>query len=202
MTVNLKKLFKYLAASVFAALIFVCFSGFTLTGSAKIRYSGKGTAAFSVISDAAEQEFRQAAQDYVDGFTVRSGESDMITLEDVTKTENGYNVEVSFRRLDKVKAMGEFFLQKTSSFVPETSETGEMIRNWEAGMFAVTETIYYKSVAKSVDIDVTTVADGLRLYTAGGKEIAVDVLDATRRARAINPPPRRSACWTWAAWKA
>ena len=178
MTVNLKKLFKYLAASVFAALIFVCFSGFTLTGSAKIRYSGKGTAAFSVISDAAEQEFRQAAQDYVDGFTVRSGESDMITLEDVTKTENGYNVEVSFRRLDKVKAMGEFFLQKTSSFVPETSETGEMIRNWEAGMFAVTETIYYKSVAKSVDIDVTTVADGLRLYTAGGKEISVDELDA------------------------
>lgn len=178
MAVNLKKLFKYLAASVFAALIFVCFSGFTLTGSAKIRYSGKGTAAFSVISDAAEQEFRQAAQDYVDGFTVRSGESDMITLEDVTKTENGYNVEVSFRRLDKVKAMGEFFLQKTSSFVPETSETGEMIRNWEAGMFAVTETIYYKSVAKSVDIDVTTVADGLRLYTAGGKEIAVDELDA------------------------
>lgn len=178
MTVNLKKLFKYLAASVFAALIFVCFSGFTLTGSAKIRYSGKGTAAFSVISDAAEQEFRQAAQDYADGFTVRSGESDMITLEDVTKTENGYNVEVSFRRLDKVKAMGEFFLQKTSSFVPETSETGEMIRNWEAGMFAVTETIYYKSVAKSVDIDVTTVADGLRLYTAGGKEIAVDELDS------------------------
>lgn len=178
MAVNLKKLFKYLAASVFAALIFVCFSGFTLTGSAKIRYSGKGTAAFSVISDAAEQEFRQAAQDYVDGFTVRSGESDMITLEDVTKTENGYNVEVSFRRLDKVKAMGEFFLQKTSSFVPETSETGEMIRNWEAGMFAVTETIYYKSVAKSVDIDVTTVADGLRLYTASGKEIAVDELDA------------------------
>lgn len=178
MAVNLKKLFKYLAASVFAALIFVCFSGFTLTGSAKIRYSGKGTAAFSVISDAAEQEFRQAAQDYVDGFTVRSGESDMITLEDVTKTENGYNVEVSFRRLDKVKAMGEFFLQKTSSFVPETSETGEMIRNWEAGMFAVTETIYYKSVAKSVDIDVTTVADGLRLYTAGGKEISVDELDA------------------------
>ena len=178
MAVNLKKLFKYLAASVFAALIFVCFSGFTLTGSAKIRYSGKGTAAFSVISDAAEQEFRQAAQDYVDGFTVRSGESDMITLEDVTKTENGYKVEVSFRRLDKVKAMGEFFLQKTSSFVPETSETGEMIRNWEAGMFAVTETIYYKSVAKSVDIDVTTVADGLRLYTAGGKEIAVDELDA------------------------
>lgn len=178
MAVNLKKLFKYLSASVFAALIFVCFSGFTLTGSAKIRYSGKGTAAFSVISDAAEQEFRQAAQDYVDGFTVRSGESDMITLEDVTKTENGYNVEVSFRRLDKVKAMGEFFLQKTSSFVPETSETGEMIRNWEAGMFAVTETIYYKSVAKSVDIDVTTVADGLRLYTAGGKEIAVDELDA------------------------
>ena len=58
MTVNLKKLFKYLAASVFAALIFVCFSGFTLTGSAKIRYSGKGTAAFSVISDAAEQEVR------------------------------------------------------------------------------------------------------------------------------------------------
>ena len=163
---------------MFAALIFVCFSGFTLTGSAKIRYSGKGTAAFSVISDATEQEFRQAAQDYVDGFTVRSGESDMITLEDVTKTENGYNVEVSFRRLDKVKAMGEFFLQKTSSFVPETSETGEMIRNWEAGMFAVTETIYYKSVAKSVDIDVTTVADGLRLYTAGGKEIAVDELDA------------------------
>ena len=178
MAVNLKKLFKYLAASVFAALIFVCFSGFTLTGSAKIRYSGKGTAAFSVISDAAEQEFRQAVQDYVDGFTVRSGESDMITLEDVTKTENGYNVEVSFRRLDKVKAMGEFFLQKTSSFVPETSETGEMIRNWEAGMFAVTETIYYKSVAKSVDIDVTTVADGLRLYTAGGKEIAVDELDS------------------------
>lgn len=178
MAVNLKKLFKYLAASVFAALIFVCFSGFTLTCSAKIRYSGKGTAAFSVISDAAEQEFRQAAQDYVDGFTVRSGESDMITLEDVTKTENGYNVEVSFRRLDKVKAMGEFFLQKTSSFVPETSETGEMIRNWEAGMFAVTETIYYKSVAKSVDIDVTTVADGLRLYTADGKEIAVDELDA------------------------
>lgn len=178
MAVNLKKLFKYLAASVFAALIFMCFSGFTLTGSAKIRYSGKGTAAFSVISDAAEQEFRQAAQDYVDGFTVRSGESDMITLEDVTKTKNGYNVEVSFRRLDKVKAMGEFFLQKTSSFVPETSETGEMIRNWEAGMFAVTETIYYKSVAKSVDIDVTTVADGLRLYTAGGKEIAVDELDA------------------------
>ncbi len=178
MAVNLKKLFKYLAASVFAALIFVCFSGFTLTGSAKIRYSGKGTAAFSVISDAAEQEFRQAVQDYVDGFTVRSGESDMITLEDVTKTENGYSVEVSFRRLDKVKAMGEFFLQKTSSFVPETSETGEMIRNWEAGMFAVTETIYYKSVAKSVDIDVTTVADGLRLYTAGGKEIAVDELDA------------------------
>lgn len=122
MAVNLKKLFKYLAASVFAALIFVCFSGFTLTGSAKIRYSGKGTAAFSVISDAAEQEFRQAAQDYVDGFTVRSGESDMITLEDVKKTENGYNVEVSFRRLDKVKAMANFSCRKPPRSCPKQAK--------------------------------------------------------------------------------
>ena len=57
--------------------------------SAEKKFSVEGAtdSAFSVISDAAEQEFRQAAQDYVDGFTVRSGESDMITLEDVTKTE-------------------------------------------------------------------------------------------------------------------
>ena len=178
MAVRLKKLFEYLAACAFAALVFLCFSGFTLTGSAKIKYSGKGTATLSVISESDETTFTEETKAYIDGFLVRSGESDMISLENVSKTEKGYNVEISFRRLDKVKAMGEFFLQKTSSFVPETSETGEMIRNWEAGMFACTETIYYKSVAKSVDIDVTTVSDGLQLYAANGAEVTLDELDS------------------------
>ena len=177
MTVHTKKLIRYLAACLFAALVFVCFSGFTLTGSAKIKYSGKGSATFSVISEEEEQPFKEAVEAYAEGFRVRSGENDSIFVESVSKTENGYNVEVSFRRIDKVKAMGEFFLQKTSSFVPETSETGEMIRNWEAGLFACTQTIYYKSVAKSVDIGIDEIADGLQLYSADGAEVSLEELD-------------------------
>lgn len=177
MAAHTKKLIRYLAACLFAALVFVCFSGFTLTGSAKIKYSGKGSATFSVISEEEEQPFKEAVEAYAEGFRVRSGENDSIFVESVSKTENGYNVEVSFRRIDKVKAMGEFFLQKTSSFVPETSETGEMIRNWEAGLFACTQTIYYKSVAKSVDIGIDEIADGLQLYSAGGAEVSLEELD-------------------------
>ena len=177
MAAHTKKLIRYMAACLFAALVFVCFSGFTLMGSAKIKYSGKGSATFSVISEEEEQPFKEAVEAYAEGFRVRSGENDAIFVESVSKTENGYNVEVSFRRIDKVKAMGEFFLQKTSSFVPETSETGEMIRNWEAGLFACTQTIYYKSVAKSVDIGVDEIADGLQLYSAGGAEVSLEELD-------------------------
>lgn len=177
MAAHTKKLIQYLAACLFAALVFVCFSGFTLTGSAKIKYSGKGSATFSVISEEEEQPFKEAVEAYAEGFRVRSGENDAIFVESVSKTENGYNVEVSFRRIDKVKAMGEFFLQRTSSFVPETSETGEMIRNWEAGLFACTQTIYYKSVAKSVDIGIDEIADGLQLYSAGGAEVSLEELD-------------------------
>ncbi len=177
MALRTKKLIRYIAVCLFAALVFVCFSGFTLTGSAKIKYSGKGSATFSVISEEEEQPFKEAVEAYAEGFRVRSGENDAIFVESVSKTENGYNVEVSFRRIDKVKAMGEFFLQKTSSFVPETSETGEMIRNWEAGLFACTQTIYYKSVAKSVDIGIDEMADGLQLYSADGAEVSLEELD-------------------------
>lgn len=177
MALRTKKFIRYIAACLFAALVFVCFSGFTLTGSAKIKYSGKGTATLSVISEEEEEPFRAAVEEYIDGFLVRSGDTDIISLENVSKSENGYDVEVSFRRLDKVKAMGEFYLQKTSSFVPETSETGDMIRNWEAGVFACTQTIYYKSVAKSVNIPADEMADGLQLYAADGAEVSLDELD-------------------------
>lgn len=174
----LKKWFRCCVAVIMLFATLCACSAFTLTGSAKIKYSGKGEATLTVRSDLDETAFKQSVADYVEGFATQSGESDRVTLKSVKKTDDGYAVQVSFRRIDKVKVMGECFLSKTSAFVEESSETGEMIRGWESGYFATTQNIMYKDTLKQIDIDPAAYADGTVLRKANGDQIDVEELSS------------------------
>ena len=135
MTMNKK---GCLLAAALALSLVVCISIFVLstqtavypgTTSITLFDSGKCSATIEVdgskLDPGLEDEaaFLAYFQTYLDSINSRSGDSDYLTVEECQKTEKGYTVTVSTRRVDKLSGIGEIEFSAGDSMLPEVEDT-------------------------------------------------------------------------------
>lgn len=118
-----------LAVAVFCLPLF----GFTVGVDANVGRDGKANVSFSAVSELGKDEFKTRAEEYVEGYNNLSTATDCVKLGKITKTDGGYDVEVSFRRVDKVKAAGAFGYGNASEYSIEESEKCRQLRYWSNG---------------------------------------------------------------------
>ena len=148
----MKKVFTRLAALLAVMMVFVCCSGFTAAGDAEIYYSGKGEIAVSVVFDQNEEEFRKLVDEYLRQYRYID-QDELVTLDKIEKTEGGYIVYADFRRIDKVKCVGQFEIGALRDYAAEGSQTKWNLEYWAAQDYQVTRRVYFDSTVHSVSLD-------------------------------------------------
>ena len=155
-----------------ASIAFGC--GFTATGDAELYYSGKGEIAVNVRSDKNEEEFGEIVNEYMQQYRYID-KALLVTAKKIEKTEGGYTVYAKFRRIDKVKGVGQFELEAFNQYAAEGTQTKWNLEYWAAQDYKITRRVYFDSVSSSVSL---TSKAGKRYYctpkTAAGDDIDLD----------------------------
>ncbi len=154
--------------------IFVGFSGFSMTAKATIHQNGKGSAVLNVVSEKTEKEFKKDLKEKLDGFNIISGDNDMLQLKSLKKTSDGFSVEISFRRIDKIKVMGDFKFAKFSSYVSEGSMTLAELDKWYKGNISGTVSAYYDGQLGKINVPRSSNNIKVKPYTVSGKELTYE----------------------------
>jgi hypothetical protein len=140
---RLKKVISYLLLIIWLPILCLPLCGFTASGQATIKHSGKGEAAFFVESALEESAFQKKIEEVVEDFNIASGSSDMVRLKRVEKEDALYKVDVSFRRIDKVHPRGSFYLHKAEALKAKQSEELDRFGRWERGDINCTAYVFY-----------------------------------------------------------
>lgn len=147
-----RKLIRTLTIGVTLALIVLPLCAFTIKGEANFNYSLKGTASVSIKSAESEADFRVKLIKWIDGGNMVSGDSDMLQLDSLTKTDTGYNVSITFRRIDKIRAQSEFELKNFKDYAAEGSSTREYIEKLNNGNISCSMAVAYDGELGKVTI--------------------------------------------------
>lgn len=108
---KVKGIFRLIVIFIF--VVSVC-GGFTITADADIRHNGKGSAVLHIRSDAAQNVFESALSAKINGFNgtsaknTQTGGDDMLVVNEIEPTADGYAVSLDFRRVDKLEISGMF----------------------------------------------------------------------------------------------
>lgn len=149
----IKKALKVIIPCLFATVLVVllCFNCFTK--KTDLKYNGKGSCEIEVVSELAENEFKTYANRTISEYNEISGDDDYWKLEGIEKCDGGYKVKVSFRRIDKVKGPGDFYLQDFSAFTRPESANLALLKNLRDGNWKNTwiSSLDGKQVSVSVD---------------------------------------------------
>ncbi len=86
----------------------ILFGGWTGGGVASLKHNGKANATFTVESDETESEFLKNLERTIGGYNDDSGDSDYIKIKSCSRKDGAYEVQLNFRRIDKVKAAGNY----------------------------------------------------------------------------------------------
>ena len=173
---KINQIFARVIAVFALGILFFCCSGFTASGDAKIYYSGKGEIAVTVTSDKNEEEFRSVVDEYIRQYKYID-QDELVVLNRIEKTDDGYVVYADFRRLDKVKCVGQFELDSLSSYTVDGSQTKWNLEYWAGQDYQITRRVYFDSLSRSVSLD----SGAGRQYfctpkTADGTDIDVEAL--------------------------
>lgn len=173
---RIKKLFAQVIAVLMIPVLFLCCSGFTATADAQIFYSGKGSIAVTVTSDKNEAEFRSVVDEYFRQYKYID-QDELVVLKQIEKTDDGYVVYADFRRIDKVKCVGQFEIDSLSGYTADGSQTKWNLEYWAAQDYQITRRVYFDSLSRSVSLD----SGAGRQYfctpkTADGTDIDVEAL--------------------------
>lgn len=109
----------------------------SLQYNVQISHSGKGEAAITVQTEEALEEFRERVEAVLEDYRILSTD-DMYNLKEIKKTEGGYIVSVTFRRIDKIAGMGTTDIAEATEYFVETSEAYTRLLGWESGNLRVT----------------------------------------------------------------
>lgn len=141
--------------SILILLPVFCFPmlGFSATGDLRIKHNGKGSAVFTVESEQSEELFQQELQETINGFNTISDSNDKVLVNNVTKINEGYEVTVSFRRIDKVRIRGNFNWYKGEALKAKQSMELDQLNRWELGDINCKTDVFYNGLRGSVQIE-------------------------------------------------
>lgn len=143
---------KYIFVCVLSAMFVILFGGWTGGGVASLKHNGKANATFTVESDETESEFLKNLERTIGGYNDDSGDSDYIKIKSCSRKDGAYEVQLNFRRIDKVKAAGNYEWNSFSSFAGY-AENRKLIENLAKGNWRNTWSLYYNGAAGSVQFD-------------------------------------------------
>lgn len=123
----------FLATIISIILIATPLCGFTLSANAEMNYFGKGTVLVDVVSDESIDVVEDKVQAMLEGYNSVSTRSNVVNLNKISGSENGYTAEIGFQRIDKVKGLGNISYGKFSDLLSEGSEMSELLSRWESG---------------------------------------------------------------------
>ena len=137
-----------------ALLVFALFAGGASAGAqydVKIYHSGKGEATVTVQTDETPSQFRERVESVIGGYRILSSD-DMYELEDISETDGGYIVRVSFRRIDKIRGMGATDFADASEYFVETGENYAQLLRWQSGNLRITVPMMIDNVMGTIRI--------------------------------------------------
>ena len=143
---------KYIFVCVLSAMFVILFGGWTGGGVASLKHNGKAIATFTVESHETESEFLKNLERTIGGYNDDSGDSDYIKIKSCSRKDGAYEVQLNFRRIDKVKAAGNYEWNSFSSFAGY-AENRKLIENLAKGNWRNTWSLYYNGAAGSVQFD-------------------------------------------------
>lgn len=137
-----------------ALLVFVLFASGASAGvqyDVQIYHSGKGEATVTVQTDETPEQFRERVESVIGDYRILSSD-DMYELEDISETDGGYIVRVSFRRIDKIRGMGTTDFADASEYFVETGESYAQLLRWQSGNLRVTVPMMIDGVMGTIRI--------------------------------------------------
>lgn len=123
----------------------------TMSGQATIKHNGKVSAVLTIESEETSEVFNRRLNRRIEGYNKNSGDDDFVTISEVTAIENGYKVKLEFRRIDKVKAMGDFDWKPLSTFV-SFADNRKLIEDYKKGNWSNTWSVYYEGKGGGVQL--------------------------------------------------
>lgn len=173
---QLRKLISYVLLAICLPIFCLPLCGFTASGQVNVNHNGKGNAVFFVETTLEEDAFEKKIKETVEDFNVVSGSNDMVALKGVEKTDGLYEVNVAFRRIDKVHPRGNLYLHTAESLKVKQSEELDRLNRWERGDINCTSYVFYNRLRGSVKIkkpreDGPTVV--IKPKSADGKALSV-----------------------------
>ncbi len=146
------KAFELSVLLLCVALAFVFGCGFSVETSATVYHNGKGSALLTIESELAPDAFEQSLSEYLQGFNIVSGDDDMLVAESIVQVDDGYEVRIAFRRLDKIKVNGDFYLQPWAEFVQDGSESLALLEKLDRGNLSCTVSAHYDGILGQITI--------------------------------------------------
>lgn len=139
------------------------------TGEASLKHNGEVTVVFNIKSDEPREQFVNRLDRTIKGYNDNSGDDNFIKVIDVAKADNGYSVEIKTRRIDKVKAMGDFDWKPLSTYV-SYADNCKLLQNYEKGNWRNTWSVYYEGMAGRVQLDKNGVGQtSIQLFNTKGE---------------------------------
>ncbi len=154
-------------------LVFPALQSSSIEGNVSISHDGKSEASLTIVSSLAQEDFENAVKSKIQGYNTVSGLSDAVSLKRINAVEEGYQVDVTLRRADKVKIQGSFDYEEWSNFAAEGSEARKSIENANRGNISTTVENYYDGTRGNIVVsrDSSVVVSP---KTLGGEKVDVD----------------------------
>lgn len=119
---------------IFTAAIFL------FTGCANLDVSfdneGGGSAVLTISKESGttEEDIRKQLNEVFDGVKMLSQNREVLILDSLEENEDGFRVEISFKRIRYIEGIGQYNFMPFSDFLQELNKTA-LISNWEKGKY-------------------------------------------------------------------
>lgn len=159
----------WIILAVIVSTVFMC--GYS--AQVELGHDWKGKITLELVSESSDSDFRKSLDSIVAGYNEDSGDNDMVNVQTVEPIEKGYRVTVTFRRIDKIKGMGDFEITEAKLFVREGSDTLRTLEKWAKGNISGETAVRYNGRAGTVFLPGTNRLS-IRPVSPDNEEIAIE----------------------------
>lgn len=148
---KIRKKIKIFVWLLTLSLLTLILGGWSATGDASIKNNGSVVTVLNVQSEKSHNDFAADLRRIIKGHNDNSGDDDFVKIQSIQSVESGYVVTLKLRRIDKVKAQGDFDWKSLKKHT-ELAENRKLIENLARGNWSNTWSIYYEGKAGSVQL--------------------------------------------------